>query len=469
VKISRAVVENKFPLFVLTLVAAASLFPFASVYLRGFGSEKHRVWEEILPYVPSVFDVLNVGENNFIFGRLVGFAQRTCQICDIGPRGLDVGFGPILFLITGLCILDVFRKKLLIAHEERLLVLGTTVGLLVAWLISLKISGHTLWYFIYTLVPGAEGLRVVSRFQLLLTAPVVMLAIYWLSKVTVSWNKPIVLVLCGVLLVEEINTSSTVRLDRMAELSRTVSLATPPAECQAFFITTAADQSKMDSGFVIGALYSHNVDAMLIAEHFNLPTINGYASFNPSDWNFGYPTKHEYEMRIYKYASTHGISRLCRLDPIANRWSTFSLLSPPILPCQKTFNFSRMDEVLDSISSGFSNSEPFGRWSMGNRGTFTCKLDADLASAQRIHIVIATALVTGSHQQRLFVSINNGKKHEYVFSSVDKMDIELPIDASENHVVSVNFEFPDAITPLKLGINGDTRVLAVAIESISIM
>jgi len=64
----------------------------------------------------------------------------------------------------------------------------------------------------------------------------------------------------------------------------------------------------------LDALYPHNVDAMLLAELWRMPTINGFSTFNPPDWNFASPRAPDYDARVLAYARRHGLRGLCRLD-----------------------------------------------------------------------------------------------------------------------------------------------------------
>ncbi|MDL2354990.1 MAG: hypothetical protein QFF03_07010 [Pseudomonadota bacterium] len=72
----------------------------------------------------------------------------------------------------------------------------------------------------------------------------------------------------------------------------------------------------------------HNIDAMLIAETINLPTINRHASFVPADWNFGKPARDDYPARVAGYARHHGVTALCRLDLMTMRWDAGAALLP---------------------------------------------------------------------------------------------------------------------------------------------
>jgi hypothetical protein len=88
----------------------------------------------------------------------------------------------------------------------------------------------------------------------------------------------------------------------------------PPASCASFYaVATRRDEPLYLSTFK-HQLYPHNVDAMLLAELWRVPTINGFSTFNPPDWNFASPLAADYDARITAYARRHGLRGLCRLD-----------------------------------------------------------------------------------------------------------------------------------------------------------
>ena len=72
-------------------------------------------------------------------------------------------------------------------------------------------------------------------------------------------------------------------------------------------------------------MYAHNVDAMLIAEYINLPTINGMGSFVPPDWKFDDSRASDYLSRVATYAEKHQIQGLCLLDVVNRTWTIADL------------------------------------------------------------------------------------------------------------------------------------------------
>jgi len=69
------------------------------------------------------------------------------------------------------------------------------------------------------------------------------------------------------------------------------------------------------------------VDAMLLAEWFRLPTINGFSTFRPTDWDFVGPERPDYLQRVTSYVRAHGLEGVCALDLVTNQWESDPLRS----------------------------------------------------------------------------------------------------------------------------------------------
>jgi len=69
---------------------------------------------------------------------------------------------------------------------------------------------------------------------------------------------------------------------------------------------------------------------MFIASYRNVPTINGFSTFNPPDWEFSHSDAPDYLERIARYARRHGLTALCGLDVRRRpRWFHFDLRRRP--------------------------------------------------------------------------------------------------------------------------------------------
>ncbi|GLQ66675.1 hypothetical protein GCM10007870_22600 [Gluconobacter kondonii] len=67
-------------------------------------------------------------------------------------------------------------------------------------------------------------------------------------------------------------------------------------------------------------VYGNNVDAMIIAEYFRLPTINGTDSFMPPGWNLNGYRYPDYKNKIDEYINKNNIKNICSLDLYRMVW-----------------------------------------------------------------------------------------------------------------------------------------------------
>lgn len=349
--------------------------------------------------------------------------------------------------------------------QLRVMVLGVAIAITVVWLMSMHFGTHSGWYFIYKFWPGGSGLRVVARVFLFLSIPATALVMYYLSRST--WPRAIVLVLCALLVLEQINMTPTATLDRVEVVGRLGSLPKPPDSCKSFFSIESPYTIDTDPNFQVGSIYPHNVDAMLIAELVNLPTINGFASFNPPDWDFQYPTRADYLPRVAQYAKLHALQGLCMFDPIARHWD-----ANPVL-VQGSPNLGYWDFATATLApealSGFADPDPAGRWSVGNSASFKYSLPGGTErKTWKIRIDMVTAMVDATHAQRVIIS-SGGVRNEFTVKNPIRRTIYLEVVPPQDGQGQINMEFPDAISPKDLGMSPDQRKLGVRIKSVEIL
>ena len=61
--------------------------------------------------------------------------------------------------------------------------------------------------------------------------------------------------------------------------------------------------------------------AILLAELWRVPTINGYSSFQPPGYDLCFPESPDYPERIRRYIAQIGLTGVCGLDMAAHHWS----------------------------------------------------------------------------------------------------------------------------------------------------
>lgn len=312
----------------LPLAAAASTFllsltPFLIAYLPKLKETGGHSFFEVANNLVLPSDPTNVGRMNYMWGwiyrGLFSLAQHVTSSGSHWPEkhleGEHVsGFPLFLFAIIVASVSRALSKRDRGKFSPALRALA--LALVIGWICTLRLGQLSPWHLVYLLVPGAHGLRVVLRFQLFLILPaLVTVALVQRDRILHALRyRPMLASVVVVLLVsEQLGTVASAELSR-ANQAELLSLPPPPASCSAFYVVKARRNEPVYFDKEADSLYPHNVDAMFLAERWRVPTINGWSTFNSPDWNFAASTNSNYEARVHRYATVHGLKGLCRLD-----------------------------------------------------------------------------------------------------------------------------------------------------------
>ncbi len=307
---------------------AVLILPFLAVYLPKLRETGGEGYFEMLGYlITPVIDMVNVGPDNYLWGWM--FRPLLALVHQVLPddpalpgrvlRGEhEVGFPPIF------CILLIVTAWRILRHRpvgEGAAAPGEwrafTLAMIVGWVLTLQFWILSPWNLVFYLVPGAKGLRVVSRYQLWLTLPFLLIVVYaWRGRMAALlrskpwWGVAIV----TLLLAENLSAETAAQLSRREQRAALDAIPPPPADCRVFYVVASRAREPLYVNAELNALYPHNVDAMFLAEQWRVPTINGFSTFNPPDWNFADPLAGDYEARVKRYVARHGLRQVCRLD-----------------------------------------------------------------------------------------------------------------------------------------------------------
>jgi Family of unknown function (DUF6311) len=147
-----------------------------------------------------------------------------------------------------------------------------------------------------------------------------------------------------------------------------------------------------------------------------------------------------------------------------------SELFPPATFGQK-ISFGESGDGLPYLTKGWSVPEPSRTWSDGTNVEIVLPVSS---KAQSVFIE-ANAFVTASHPiQRVVIRVNEVVLLNVSLRGEGAHLLEVPLpdavqeQVSGEHLLRLTMHLPDAVRPVDVGINGDTRKLAIALRSITL-
>jgi len=298
-----------------------------------FGSWRFRA---VMKFAARPLDVANVGPGNLLWGPLV---ERYMLADGIVLHEVWTGFGLVtlsLFAASLFGLRRLSRTGERVEARERhvaavrarsgldLRVLGVTV--LLVWALTLRVDGVSLWRLPYYALPGAGGIRALGRAQLVLTLPVLIVALDGLVRLARAARRggrrhrvagtALVGALGLALLAEQVNHQPVAGLDVVDARRTLAGFPAPPSECEVFYVTPPLPDARSDPAL--------QLDAMRLAQRFGIPTLNGYSGQFPHGWRALYRLREPaYEQRVARWVAERGVTgRLCALELATRTWRT---------------------------------------------------------------------------------------------------------------------------------------------------
>lgn len=286
----------------------------------------------MISYLVSPIDPVNLGSGNLVWGWI--FTQLdaiTPMVFGPDPRVTNrlfkgehqTGFTLALFALFIAAAWRTLRGQA--TTDQAVLARTLTWTVLITWLLTLKLWVISPWIAVHFLVPGASGIRVVVRYQLILILPVLVVtagAFRFRMIDMIGRKGPFAAALIAFLLVEQINLTPVAELSRKHQRADLLTIPQPPPGCTVFYAvnTRTAETPATNPSSPIyqrpenEGKYLHNVDSMLLAQLWRVPTLGGYSTFQPRDWVFSDPLKPDYDARVRRYIDSHRLTGVCRLD-----------------------------------------------------------------------------------------------------------------------------------------------------------
>ncbi|MGH1461182.1 MAG: GtrA family protein [Neptuniibacter sp.] len=433
----------------LLLGAAAfvvGMLPFLYLYLPVLIEKQGHDFTAVIFNALYPLEFIRVGPNNLLWGWLENFLFKPLypeiegDYNYISDYERMSGFTPVLavgFLIFSIIFIKNWSRHIRTNNGPGCLAAYFSVLGLVFWLISVRYGDFTPWKLVYELVPGGSAMRVPSRILLFVSVFVIPVVILGLVSYFRNIGKSrVAIMIITIMFAEQINTAPLQQISRSKEKVR-LSFSPPPSECEAFYI------SRGDSSFtgysLLDGFYIPNIDAMVLASMWEVPTLNGISTWFPEGWALQHPGNNHYQKSAHKWARQNSIlhSHICSLDMNKREWKTPALLVP-IAPKLDANGLSIYESEAEGILiGGWSDTEDWGSWSGSDHVTiqffptqenagFSLKMHAYRAEDRPIKLTVSIK----GRDEVWQTEIISSKTDWYSFKSISSLDGPTQIDIS---------------------------------------
>ncbi len=134
--------------------------------------------------------------------------------------------------------------------------------------------------------------------------------------------------------------------------------------------------------------------------------------------------------------------------------------------CHGQIDFSNTEYVKFKLQ-GFSAPETSGRWSDGNIAFIKCNMPTNPQQRPSYIRLLTKGFIYKEHTQRMLIRINDMPKVEFVYDKTQpEHEIYLPIPQDSDDTLTIQLEFPDAISPSTLNLSTDVRQLGVWFDTL---
>ncbi len=267
------------------LIGVILMIPFCKVYFPWSG-ENVRSYGYAANFFVTVRDLFNVAPGNNVYGKLIEkmsfvFGENT------------IGLTPVTWLLAIAALAMIFKNG-----EEHIKAIAVTF--LLIFLIPMRIGRFCLWGVFYRFFPGASGMRVVCRIALMALPLLAVMVAYLADKHTEMTDSrvrkriyAVLTMILSVWLVFENGQSGGVpsawNHDGAIQTEAQFDVA-PPEGCDCFFLVDSAGTPDQAS---FPQYYQGFLKAWLIADKYNVPTLNGFGSYTPRKYRRVYNIYHE--------------------------------------------------------------------------------------------------------------------------------------------------------------------------------
>jgi hypothetical protein len=325
------------------VVFVFGLLPFFMAYVPVFQSSRGRPYQDVKRLIPVFWSLLMMGERNYVWGGLAAAVKRVHPL--YAEHYIGIGLIPSLAWL-GLTIFAVWsikknQKQIAAMGNDQsawrfgahaklqnmfiaLLILATTLF----YIIGMRYGhDHSPWVLVYSVVPGAQGIRAVARYVILLCLPMAIafafLIHYATARISLQQNRALRVVMFTALfvtvtfgLLEQFETNKepngfSIKVENEYLKKQAAAL---PDNCSSFYIAVGP--------YATHNQFEYQTDAALISVMTGVPTLNGYSGQLPPNWGLWQVRARDYEDKVKVWIDANQLKRnICRLvinEPFSN-------------------------------------------------------------------------------------------------------------------------------------------------------
>ena len=309
---------------VLCLISfAVTALPFVLLELPVLRNSGGRGYAEVARFMPSLIDLITPPKANWLLGKIAAGLGLDAMGMQAEAKA---GFNPVLVILLVAGGAFLLNKRRSIEYDSRMYHLAAVfLATVICCLLPVNFGNafYSPWRLVFNIVPGASSIRAVNRLLVFLQLPVAtvacaggnLIAESVLSSRGSSWLTGL---LTGMLLIAlfltDISASGVFAAwHAQHEMDFIGSVPAPPDDC-AVFCLTGPDGSR-------GGDMIYQMDAYSIADHFGIPTINGYSGLFPKGWGkCRNPLSDQYLTGIRKWILMHELDQVYSYDETGHTW-----------------------------------------------------------------------------------------------------------------------------------------------------
>ena len=258
------------PIAFSLLACPVCFAPFLYLYLPMMGAKRN--YEEAFGHLFMLADLPN--GNTPIWQYLLSISRPT----DLNTYPPTIGFLTAILLSFVLYLL-LRRKSHFFREWKDSLVLALFFGVFACLAILVKFEAGSLWWFIYNYMPGAMAIRVACRlfftFSFAASLSLVIVADFLIREKGLKLYRYLLIAFMALAVVDQLGVPVGT-ISRNEEFSRLGNIQRPPFKTDIFVLA--------DSRVTVAEFDRYHIDAMLLANRFNIPTFFGYSGWLPTKY-----------------------------------------------------------------------------------------------------------------------------------------------------------------------------------------